>query len=45
MVEHHLEIVLERLVLLADVRPSLHQQALPVPLARVFLDRLCLLSF
>ncbi len=45
VVEHHLEIVLERLVLLADVRPPLHQQAFPVALAGEFLERLGLLSF
>jgi hypothetical protein len=45
VVEHHLEIVLERLVLPADMRPSLHQQTLPVTLAGVFLNRLCLLRF
>ena len=47
VVEHHLKVVLERPVPLADVRPSLHQQALAVRLAGAFPlpDRLCLLSF
>jgi hypothetical protein len=45
VVEHHLEVVLEGLVPPADVRPSLHQQALPVTLAGRFLDRLRLLRF
>lgn len=45
MVEHNLEIVLKLLVVFADMRSSLHQQALSVPLAGVFLDRLCLVSF
>jgi len=43
VVEHHLEVVLEGPVPPADVRASLHQQALPVALARGFLDRLRLL--
>ena len=38
VVEHHLEIVLELPVLLADVRPPLHQQAFPVALAGEFLE-------
>ena len=44
VVEHHLEVVLEGLVPPADVRASLHQQALPVTLAGGFLDRLRLLG-